>query len=83
MADNTAAMERYQLDVKFYNEHYHELLNRYPEQWIVIHDGQILGSGADLEVLFKRLKAEGHPLSHVFVKFMSNEPEVLIMEERH
>ena len=81
MVDNTAAMERFWRDNQFYNDHYEELLEKYPEQWVVILDQKVVGTGPDLDALFKRLKAEGVSLAQVLVEFLSHDEPMLILSE--
>lgn len=74
-----ARIEHHDRDVAYYEAHYHELLGRYPDQWIAILDQEVVGAADDAFRLVAQLKAKGIPASEVLRRHMGAGSELLIL----
>jgi len=49
------AMRLFEEDTVWVDDHYQELLEKYPEQWIVVKNKTVIASDADLDSLVARV----------------------------
>lgn len=70
---------RLKQDTTYYEAHYEELLEQYPEQWVAIYQQKVVGTASDGRELLLSLKEKGFPLRHVLVKHLTREEEVWIL----
>ena len=73
------SLARFQQDVDYYEFHYEELLQQYPEQWVAILNQTVVGSDTDLDRLLSRLNSEGIPIEKALIEHVTAEEEVLIL----
>ncbi len=66
-------------NTEYYETHYQELLDRYPEQWVAICNREVVGTSPDARELLMRLNREGVPLNKILMKRMTREEEVFIL----
>ena len=59
----------------YYETHYEELLEQYPEKWVAIYNQKVVGTDSDGRQLLISLKKEGFPLRKVLVKHLTHEGE--------
>ncbi|MYF09583.1 MAG: hypothetical protein F4171_10740 [Gammaproteobacteria bacterium] len=55
------------------------LLEKYPDQWIGIHSGQVRAADEDLDTVLRTLDEQGVPRSSTVLRFIEKEPETLIL----
>ena len=58
----------------FYNAHYQELLQRYPDEWIAIYDGEVRGQATDLQQLLAQIDALGIARSATLFEILETNP---------
>lgn len=56
-----------------------ELRRKYPNEFVAIHEGKVVGHGPKIEPLIKELKEEGIDPSKIPIEFISKDPEVLVV----
>lgn len=78
-AQDAPERERYGEDALFFEAHREELLGRYPEQWVAVFDGQVVGAHADLERLLDLVQERGFPVGQVFVEQVTAKDQLLIL----
>ena len=66
-------------EIDYYDNNRQDLVNRYPEQWVVIANREVAGAGLDLRELLTSLHDQGVPLRSAYVKFVTKNPETLIL----
>lgn len=66
-------------NAEYYEAHYDELLEQYPERWVAIYNQEVVGTASDARKLLTRLKQERLPLRKVLVKHLTREEEVFIL----
>lgn len=74
-----AELERFKQDTSYLDEHRHELLDVYPEQWIAIYNQRVVGASPDYEQLLAQVKAKGIPLTRGVYEHLSRKQEVWIL----
>lgn len=72
-------LQRFQRDIDYYESHRAELLDRYPEQWVVIFNEQVAGTDHDVERLLARLEEQGTPLESALIKRLTTKEELFIL----
>ena len=68
-----------QQEAQYYEAHYEELLDQYPEQWVAILDQKVVGISSDPRELLQNLKDQGMSLRRVLVKHVTREQETWIL----
>ena len=68
MLDMKEDLKRFTEDGHFFDTHYKELLEKYPEHWIAIFYKEVVGTDTDFDRLLVDLKSRGFPLSRMFIK---------------
>lgn len=71
-------LKRFHGDTQYFDSHYQEFLNEYPEQWVAVYNQEVVGTGPQFRPLLKQLKAQGVNLSKVVIERVSREPETWI-----
>ncbi len=67
MLDTKADMKRFHEDGQFFDAHYDELLEKYPERWIAVFYKEVVGSDTDFDRLLDDMKSQGFPLSRMVI----------------
>jgi hypothetical protein len=73
-----ADLDRFQRDMAHFDAHREALLREYPESWVAIHDGQVVGAAKALPSLIMQLERKGLR-GKAFVDFVSERDDVLIL----
>ncbi|MBI5949891.1 MAG: hypothetical protein HY875_17275 [Chloroflexi bacterium] len=56
----------------FWDKHYRELLQEYPEQFVAVKDGKVIAADSDLATLVEELRARGIDVrTDVAIQFIS------------
>lgn len=63
----------------YVQDHYSELLEQYPEQWIAVYGQTVVGVDADLERLIERLRVQGVPPEHTVTEYLTREEVIWIL----
>ncbi|HEY8744401.1 MAG TPA: hypothetical protein VIU62_15000 [Chloroflexota bacterium] len=79
IAEIQADQAHYHRDVMYVQDHYDELMDKYPEQWVAVYGETVVGVHADLELLVKRLRLQGVPPEHTVTEFLTREEVVWII----
>ena len=65
-------LERFGRDLKYYNEHYEELLARHAERWVGIYNQRVVATAKDIDSLIDLLKEKGFAPGWVFCEYLTN-----------
>ncbi len=79
MQDIQLRLQRFQRDIDYYQAHYEELLEQYPEQWVAIFNERVVGADPDARKLFNDVKGLGIPLGSTLVKYLTRKDEIWIL----
>lgn len=72
-------LERFRQDALYVDEHWQDLLERYPEQWIAVYHKQVVCASKDPKHLIGQLKRKGIPPSEVYHALLSTKEDLLIL----
>ena len=73
--ETQAELKRFHGDTQYFDSHYQDFLNEYPEQWVAVYNQEVVGTGPQVRPLLKQLKANGVPLAKVVIERVSQEQE--------
>jgi hypothetical protein len=65
-----AALERMAQARAFADEHEAEYMAVYPDEYVAILGGKLIGHGPQAVTLIERLRAAGHDVAHVYLRFL-------------
>jgi ABC-type antimicrobial peptide transport system ATPase subunit len=66
------SLKEFKADKQYLNEHYEALKSEHPDEFVVIHKGQVIASGVALEeVLSDARKEIGEKLNDSVVEYLS------------
>ena len=68
MVDMKTDLKRFHEDGRFFDSHYNELLEKYPEHWIAVFYQEVVGTDTNFDSLLDDLKSRGFPLSRMIIK---------------
>ena len=75
----TQRLQRFRRDIDYYEAHREELLDRYPEQWVVIFNEQVVATAPTVEQVLRGLRAKGVPPGQGLVEHLTRHDELLIL----
>jgi hypothetical protein len=75
-------LDQFTADALFVDTHRQDLVRRYPDQWIAVHQGEIVVAAGEIEELPGQIERAGLPAGHVYREFLSSEDEVPILSSR-
>ena len=66
-------------DVEYLDSHWEELRAAHPNCYIIVYQGQVVGTGPNLRKLAKALDKQGIPTNTIAVRFAADPPRKLIL----
>lgn len=72
-------IERFTADLKYFDAHRRELSAQYPDQWVAIYRGRVVGAAAEHEQLLAQLEKSGVPSGSAFIDFTTESDDDLIL----
>ncbi len=72
-------LERFNEDMAYFDAHRQELLARYPERWVAVYDGRVVGTAKHLPRLMAQLERQGIPKGRAFVEYVTGHDDLLIL----
>ena len=63
----------------FWREHYGELLEQYPDQFVAVREGAVIAANPDLHQLLQSLKRQGIEPTSVWLRFLATDPRRLML----
>ena len=72
------AWEAADAEQNFWRDHYGELLQQYPDQFVAVREGLVVARNPDLQQLFQSLKHQGIEPTQVWVRFLATDPRRLM-----
>lgn len=55
------------------------LLKKYPEQWVALYGGKVRASAKSFDEVLSKLKQQGVPANHAFIRYMDTSGRKLIL----
>jgi hypothetical protein len=72
-------LDRFRQDMLFLDGHRDELLRRYPERWVAVYNGEVVGAAKDPKRLIRQLERKGIPPGEVYREYLTDREELLIL----
>ena len=64
---------------KLLSSRYPRMVERYPDQWIALHSGEVRAHGDSLDAVLQQIDAMGLSRDQVIVRFIDKEPRIMIL----
>ena len=55
------------------------MVERYPDQWIALHSGEVKAFGDSLDAVLREIDAMGLSRDQTIVRFIDKEPQTMIL----
>ena len=75
----SAEMAQFKRDNRYLRSIMERMREEHPDCWVAVYGEEVVGVGANLEEMISTLGAEGIPTAHVALKYVSKEPQRLIL----
>ncbi len=79
MHEHVKELQRFQKDIDYFELHQRELLQRYPDEWVAIFNGRVVGDNPDVEPLLRSLEERGVPIDKTLLRHLAAKEDVLIL----
>lgn len=80
MARISEILDKYVENAKWIVANYEELKTKYNEQWVAVHEGQVLDSASRRMKLWNRLKKAYKPqLDEIAIEYVTDKPMEMIL----
>ena len=73
------AWQRAEREQRFWREHYQEYLERYPDQFVAVHDGRVIATSRHLRELVALVRGQGLKPTDVWVRFLAKTPRRILV----
>ena len=71
-------LEAFRKDTRWYRDHYDELREQYPDQWLAVYDEELVAASPDEDEMFTELKRKHIPATKTYIKYLSTKDEIWI-----
>ena len=68
--ESQVTLDQFHTEIQWFDEHYGELMAKYPGQWVAIHHEKLVGASSDLKDLMANMKASQQPIGDTCFKFV-------------
>lgn len=58
---------------------YPRMIEKYPDQWVAVHEGEVLSHAAQLDELLEAIDAADVPRKEVLIRFIESHPRILML----
>jgi hypothetical protein len=72
-------IEQFTADVKYFDAHRKELSAQYPDQWVAVYRGRVVGAARKRELLYAQLEKAGISRGSAFIEFTTESDDLLIL----
>ncbi len=79
MNEQQVEFDQFQRDIEYSETHREELLNQYPEQWVAVLKGKVVGHASDVYQLLDELGERGVPTERVVLRHLTHQEELFIL----
>lgn len=67
-----AALRQAEAETAFWADHHQEYVRKYPDQFVAVHDGEVVATSPVLESLLEQLAARSLNLQSVSARFVAS-----------
>lgn len=73
-------LQHFEKDMDWISKRYTELANKYPEEYVAVYDGEVVGHSSDLNKLMGHLKKKyREAATYVAIQYVSPKKDELIL----
>lgn len=72
--DKQADLDQFHDDSVWFEEHYNELVAKYPGEWVAIRREKLVAASPNLRDLIANMKASQQPFDDIYFKFVPGNP---------
>lgn len=72
-------LQRFRRSARILSSDRPRLIERYPKQWIAVHNGKVQAQGKTLRSVLTQLDKKGVPRRRVIVRFIDKTPRTMIL----
>ena len=72
-------MAQFKRDNRYLRSIMERMREEHPDCWVAVYGEEVVGVGADLKGMISTLRAQGIPTAHIALKYVSKEPQRLIL----
>ena len=80
MNEQQVEFDQFQKDIEYSETHREELLNQYPEQWVAVLKGKVVGHTPDVYQLLDELRERGVPTERVVLRHLTRQEELFVTQ---
>ena len=78
LEDARDAWEAADAELNFWRDHYADLVQQYPDQFVAVRDGTVVARNPDLLQVVQSLKHQGIDPTRVWLRFLTTDPRRLM-----
>jgi hypothetical protein len=78
MEEAQKELDHFRKDTRWYNDHYEELLENYPDHWVAVYDQELVAASPDEDEMFAELKRKGVLATKAYITFLTTKDEIWI-----
>ena len=78
-ADTLKMLEDARQASAFFNEHYDEWLELYPDQWVAVSVDELVAVGPDIEEVVKTIRSGGYKRRDLKFEYLSSKPGFMLL----
>jgi hypothetical protein len=75
-------LDRFTDDMAYFYEHRRELRDRFRDQWVALHNHEVVGAARELERLIEQLERKGIDPGHTYREYLTEDKDLLILMTR-
>lgn len=72
-------LQRFRKAARVLSSNHPRLIDRYPQQWVAIHEGRVKAQGKTLRSLLTQVDKQGLPREHIIVRFIAKAQRTMIL----
>jgi hypothetical protein len=76
---NFEISRRFDINFKWFNQHYQELKNNYRNKLVAIDNNKVIDSDEDIKSLSERLRGRYEDIRHIVIQYISGQDNTLMM----
>ena len=74
-----ADLQGFKRQARLFSSHRTRLIEKYPKQWIAVHEGQVKVTGRNLQVVLRELDRKGLPRENTIIRYIDKNLRTLIL----
>lgn len=72
-------LQSFRKSAEVLSSRHERLIDKYPKQWVALHDGEVIARAKTFDALMSRVDAKKLPRSHIVVRYIDKSSRTLIL----